>query len=155
MQYVAFQNFCLSTYERWINYLKQKAQIWAGPPRQDYWLLNGDQNKGRVYSMLFDVPNHIHNELFEFRIEHNRIHKVNSNHHYVRLPYIMFEYVRNNERVDLSDWIHTLRISQNYTIDKKTLLELYSVLHQRVFDYTNAQIHVMTREGTELRFPLN
>ncbi len=138
-----------------MNYLKQKARRWAGPPRQDYWVLNGDHNKGRVYSMLFDTPNHLQDELFEFRFDRNRIHKVNTNNnHYVRLPYILFEYVRNDERVDLSDWIHTLRISQNYTIDKKTLLELYSVLHQRVFDYSNSQIHIMTREGTELNFPL-
>ena len=153
--FVTIQNFCLDYYERFILYLKNKARVFAGPPQQDYWLFNHNNNKGRVYSILFDVPNNLFVEAFQFHFQTNRIHKINSSSDiYVRLPYITFEYVKDEERIDLSDWIQTLRISQNYTIDHKTLLELYCVLNHRVLNYNEARICVTTRQGTELSYDI-
>ena len=153
--FVAIQNFCLAHYANFIMYMKNKARIWAGPAQQDYWLLNHNNNCGRVYSILFDVPNNLMIEAFQFHIETNRIHKMNSPvDRYVRLPYITFEYVKGEERVDLSDWIQTLRISQNYTIDHKTLLELFCTLNRRVLNYNDARVQVTTRQGTELSYDL-
>lgn len=153
--FVAIQNFCLAHYANFIRYLKNKARVFAGPAQQDYWLLNHNNNRGRVYSILFDVPNNLSIEAFQFHFQTNRIHKINSqNNNYIRLPYITFEYVKGEERVDLSDWIQTLRISQNYTIDHKTLLELFCTLNHRVLNYNDARIMVTTRQGTEMSYDL-
>ncbi len=154
--FVTLQNICLNYYERFMNYLKDRARIFAGPPRQDYWLFNNNNNRGRVYSILFDVPNNLMIDAFQFHNETNRIHKINSTiDQYVRLPYITFEYVKGEERVDLSDWIQTLRISQNHTIDHKTLLELFCILNHRVLNYNDARVQVTTRQGAELSYELS
>jgi hypothetical protein len=149
--YVSVQNFCLNYYGRFVRYMKDRARMYAGPPRQDYWLLNNDSNKGRVYSIMYDMPIQLVNQAFQFHIENNRIHKMNNNtSQYVRLPYITFEYQKDDLRIDLSDWIVSLRISQHELIDVKTLCELYCILNQRVFDYNGARINVITNQGAEM-----
>lgn len=155
-QYVWISNFCLEHYNQCLVWLKDKARFFAGPARQDYWLLDQDNNKGRVYSIMYEIPNQLTNETYQFHIETNRIHKMNNQgSRYVRLPYISFEYVHNNLRIDCSEWIQSLRISENHTISTKTLLELYCALHQRVLDYNNARVNVITRQGAELSYELN
>lgn len=154
--YVGIQNFCLNYYERCMRYLRDKARTFAGPERQDYWLLNNDSNKGRIYSIMYEIPSQLLNHVFLFQIENNRIQKMGNNtSNYIRLPYIMFEYEKNNIKIDLSEWILSLRISQNELIDVKTLCELYCVLNQRVLDYNGARINIITRQGTQMTYELN
>ncbi len=155
MQYVSIQNFCLNYYNQFIHFVKERMRVFAGPPEQDYWLLNEGPNKGRVFPVMFTLPTQLNTNAFQFILETNRIRKMNSNDRFVRLPYISFEYQCGELRQDLSDWIQTLRITENQTIDVKTLCALWSSLNYRVIDYNNAFVNVITRQGESMNLSLS
>jgi hypothetical protein len=156
MQYVSIQNFCLNYFNRFMKNLKDRMRVFAGPPEQDYWLLSDESNKGRVFPVLYTISNELSNNAFQFISETNRIRKSNTvNDRFVRLPYISFEYHCGEQSLDLSDWIQTLRISENHTIDPKTLCALWSSLNYRILNFHNARINVITRQGASMEYHLS
>ena len=135
--YGRITNYCSSIYEISLN----KVRTWLGPLPQSYYVLTD----GRVVPSIMTLPSSLLGTYYEYKTGESIIRQSFSTARLRRISYIAVEVEGN----DLSDWIQSLRWVGSAEPSLQSLVTLWGLIHQRVFEL-GTTIHATKNTAEEV-----